>query len=84
MVPPLAIQVTTDTLRRWLLVLKRAPAARVVYRYTHIRVLVVSFIARTYFTDLREAVSAATSMEYMPENVVMRNVTLPAPIDYDL
>ena len=82
MVPPLAVAVTAATKRRWLLALRQAPVARQLYRYLHLRILVVAFLASTYFHDLREAVRAATSKTYLPAIRVMRDVTLPAPVDY--
>mmetsp|Transcript_68174 Transcript_68174/g.108162 ORF Transcript_68174/g.108162 Transcript_68174/m.108162 type:complete len:251 (-) Transcript_68174:72-824(-) len=84
MAPPFEVPVAPSAAYRWLWLLRRAPgaAARAVYRQDLLKREIMSFLTPLRFFELHEAVDAALGAIGAGEVRLVRNVTLPAPLNH--
>lgn len=81
MAPPFEVPVASGAMCRWLWALQRAPGARALYRHELLKREILSYLAPLRFVELHEAVDAALSSQGSGEVRLVRNVTLPAPLN---
>jgi hypothetical protein len=84
MAPPFEVPVAQSSVRRWLWLLRSASgtAARAVYRQDLLKREILSYLTPLRFFELHQAVDAALSTAGAGEVRLMRNVTLPAPLNH--
>lgn len=82
MAPPFEIPVALDVVLRWLWALRHASGARGVYRQDLLKREIVGYLAPLRCFELHEAVDAALGPEGSGEVRLVRNVTLPAPLNH--
>lgn len=82
MAPPFEVPVATDAAIRWLWSLRQAPGAKAVYRQDLLKREILSYLSPMRFYELHEAVDAALSSDGTGEVRLVRNVTLPAPLNH--
>lgn len=82
MAPPFEVPVAHAGVCRWLWALRHAPGARSIYRQDLLKQEILSFLAPMRFFELQEAVDAALGPSGAGEVRLVRNVTLPAPLNH--
>merc|ERR1719498_174856 len=82
MAPPFEVPVAQSAVCRWLWALRQAPGAKAVYRQELLKREIISYLAPMRFFELHEAVDAALGPDGCGEVRLVRNVTLPAPLNH--
>lgn len=82
MAPPFEVPVAEAAVIRWLWFLRHAPGARAIYRQDLLKREILSYLAPMRFYELHEAVDAALGFGGTGEVRLVRNVTLPAPLNH--
>jgi len=82
MAPPFEVPVASSAVCRWLWALKYAPGAKIIYRQDLLKREILSYLAPLRFIQLHEAVEAALGPIGSGEVRLVRNVTLPAPLNH--
>jgi len=74
--------VTQTAVSRWLWFLRHAPGARRIYQQDLLKREILSYLTPMTFYELHEAVDAALGFDGAGEVRLVRNVTLPAPLNH--
>lgn len=82
MAPPFEVPVASSSLHRWLWCLRHAPGTKAIYRQDLLKREIISYLAPMKFFELHEAVEAALGPGGAGEVRLVRNVTLPAPLNH--